>query len=146
METVAMSYGKHEKGMTLIELMIVVLIIGILAGIAIPSYRAYVIRVTRTDAKVALTATAQVLERCYTRFNSYSPVAAVGKCETGMPYTTEGGSYRISGVPTATAYVLTATPQGGQAKDTACANFTLNQVGTQGVSGTNSATPNECWR
>ena len=74
---------KHrQRGMSLIELMIVVVIVGILAAIAIPSYRAYVIRSNRADAKVALLSTAQNLERCYTNstpyaYNSANCLAAV---------------------------------------------------------------------
>ncbi|MFW6114824.1 MAG: prepilin-type N-terminal cleavage/methylation domain-containing protein [Thermodesulfobacteriota bacterium] len=53
-------YGK-DKGFTLIELMIIIAIIGILAGIAIPTFKSYRNRsftaVTVSDGKSAHTAT-----------------------------------------------------------------------------------------
>ncbi|MET0292827.1 MAG: type IV pilin protein [Steroidobacteraceae bacterium] len=135
--------GSTARGFTLVELLVVVTIVAILSAIAVPSYRAYVIRVNRTDAKVALTNTAQFLERCFTRFNVYNRGGA--DCAHGMPYTTQSGTYTINGELNANSYTLTATPAGGQADDTACANFTLNQAGRQEVSGAKSATPTECW-
>ena len=45
---------KSNKGFTLIELMIVVVVIAILASIAIPSYREYVLRSNRRAAQAAM--------------------------------------------------------------------------------------------
>ena len=45
---------KKHKGFTLIELMVTVVIVAILASIAIPSYRQYVIRGNRTAAQAVM--------------------------------------------------------------------------------------------
>lgn len=42
---------RGQKGFTLIEVMIVVVIIGILASIAYPSYREYVLKGNRAEGK-----------------------------------------------------------------------------------------------
>ena len=88
---------KHrQRGMSLIELMIVVVIVGILAAIAIPSYRAYVIRANRADAKVALLSTAQNLERCYTNSTPYAYNSANCNAAVPSPFTVASGTYQIN--------------------------------------------------
>lgn len=140
---------RHQTGVTLMELMIVMVIVSILASIAYPSYRQQIIRTARSEAKVALEQTAGNLERCFTRLNRYDDAA---NCPTtnnlaGGGFPTERGNYAITAViPDATHFTLTATPQGTQATgDPKCANFTLNEQNVRAVSGTLSATPLECW-
>lgn len=132
--------SKHA-GVTLIELMMVVVIVALLTGIAIPSYRNYTLRANRADAKAALLAAAGALERCYTRFNSYDPADG---CALVFPVTSTEQKYSITApTQTATTFRLVATPQGTQAEDTGCANFTLDNTNTRGVSGTKPW--RECW-
>ena len=45
---------RRQQGVTLLELMAVVMVIGVLGAIAIPSYRQYTMRAQRTEAKTAL--------------------------------------------------------------------------------------------
>ena len=133
-------HNRKQKGMSLIELMIVVAIIGILAAIAYPSYQSQIRKSRRTEAKVALEQGALALEKCYTRSMTYvgcpAPVAA-----------TEEGHYTVAlagGVSgLATSFVLTATPAGSQVQDAECGAFTLSDTGVRGVSG--SGTAQACW-
>jgi type IV pilus assembly protein PilE len=138
---------RKQRGVTLIELMVVVLIVGILSGIAIPSYNSYIRKSRRADAKVTLTSLAQQFERCYTRYNKYTDA----NCAVVLPNTTPRGTYTIdadpAGVPTpgvtAQSFALKATPIGDQLKDTTCGTFTLTQAGVRGVSGPLGA--GNCW-
>ena len=131
-----------QRGVTLIELLIVVTIIGLLAAIAIPSYRQYIVRANRSTAKVLLLQTAQSLERCYTNSTPYAYDSAICALVT-FPILAPDGTYQVTGVMDATTYTLTATPQAAQALDTKCGNFTLDQTGNKGISGT--STVGECW-
>nr|WP_290829194.1 type IV pilin protein [Halomonas sp.] len=64
-------YLSGQRGFTLIELMIVVVIIGIVASFAYPSYTRHVQKSMRSDAHAGLTQAAAALERCYTRTYTY---------------------------------------------------------------------------
>lgn len=131
----------RQQGVTLMELMVVVVIIGVLAAIAYPSYRSQVMRSHRSDAKIGLERLAQSLERCYT--NS-SPKTYIG-C-VASPITTDNGFYTIVIAPTATDFALTATAIGGQLSDADCRAFTLDSVNTRLASNAANAdnTP-ACW-
>ena len=133
-------------GFTLIEVMVVVAIIGILAGIAYPSYLDSVRKSNRSDAKVALNDIAQKLQRCFTTYNVYNN----NKCGTAAAYdggastATPDGLYNVTAAITATTFILTAKPAAGttQANDAKCTEFTLTHRGERGASGSNAA---NCW-
>ncbi len=67
-----MNAMKTQRGVTLIELVVVMIIVGILAAVAIPSYRNYVLRSQRSDAKDALLALATQQEKHYLQCNTYA--------------------------------------------------------------------------
>jgi len=132
------------RGITLLELMIVVTIVGILAALAFPSYRAQVIRTHRADGMAALMQVAQQLERCYTRFSAYNHANCVAPNVT-IPFTSSDGHYIVTATArTASAFTLDATPQGGQADDTECAVLRLKSDGVEGSQGADTDT-NGCW-
>ena len=56
---------RFMRGVSLLELMIVVVILGILTTVAYPSYRQYAARAKRTEAKAALLQIAIMQERFY---------------------------------------------------------------------------------
>jgi type IV pilus assembly protein PilE len=138
---------RKSAGVTLVELMVVVVIIGTLAAIAYPSYRQQVLRSHRTDAKIALEGLAQSLERCYTNLNTYAGCPALAAVTAGTA-TSENGYYSIAfpAAPTNLAFTLRATAVGGQLADSDCRTFTLdntNQRLAQTAAAANSPT---CWQ
>ena len=66
---------QRVRGVTLLELMAVVVVIGILSIVALPSYRQYVLRAQRTEAKSALLRLATNQERYYLGNRTYGTVA-----------------------------------------------------------------------
>ncbi len=135
----------QQRGLTLMELMIVMVVVGILAAIAVPSYRDSVVRTNRTEAKVALQNAASALERCLSRFNAYDHPSCPIATQLGATYTTESARYVISAATlNAGQFTLVATPQGAQASDdSGCGNLTLDQSSVRGRSGTRPIAT--CW-
>lgn len=133
-------------GFTLIELMIVVAIAAILAAVAIPSYRQYVMKSHRSVAKSTLMEMASREERYYTLNNAY-PASATSLGYSAATVTVPSGAdpyYQVSVVSGGNAYSLQAVPTGSQTGDT-CGTYTLNNLGVQGNSGNTTSTA-DCWK
>lgn len=136
--------GNRQGGFTLLELMIVIVIMGILVAVAVPSYQESVRRSNRKAGAACLLELSQFAERYYTTNLTYVglPAPAANGCVADL-----AGRY-VFGAPTgvtATTYSYTATAAGVQLADAKCMNLGINQTGAKTVSGTNSAAPNECW-
>lgn len=70
--------GARQRGMTLIELLIALVIVGILTAVALPLYTRYQERSYAAQAMADLGVCAQALERHYTRAFSYGNAADDG--------------------------------------------------------------------
>ncbi len=145
----------EQRGVTLIELVVVIMVVGILAAVAIPSYRNYVIRSQRADAKDALLALATAQEKHYLQCNNYAAdIAAAPDCAAGElqgAATSENGWYDLD-IPTPVntiGFTVTATAAAGgnQAQDTECEVFQVTSLGLRTAldsGGTDNTA--ECWR
>jgi prepilin-type N-terminal cleavage/methylation domain-containing protein len=126
-------------GFTLIELMITVAIVAILATIALPSYRDYVIRGRLVDATNTLSATRARMEQFYQDNRTY----VGGPCATSQ--TVKEFAVVCAPIPTATAYTMTATGSGS----TNGFVFSINQDATQATTSWpaawGTAPAGNCW-
>jgi type IV pilus assembly protein PilE len=136
------SVNNKEKGFTLIELMIAVVVVAILAMVAIPAYNDSVTKGRRADAKSTLTTMAARQEQFFMDNKRYASDLTELGYTVAADVDSVDGYYTVSAAVTATppTYTLTATPKNADAD---CNKFTLNQLGTQGVTGTKSA--DLCW-
>src|SRR5437763_2903936 len=85
------------RGMTLIELMVVVAIVAILASLAVGSYRRYVLRANRTDATSALLRIQVAQEKYFLQNNTYTTdVTDLPPTGLGVASPTTNGFYTLA--------------------------------------------------
>lgn len=132
---------KTEKGFTLIEVMIVVVILALIGAVAVPSYLDNVRKGRRNDAKAKLTENVQFLE-AFLAINEKYDVdkggTAVALPILVSPAGATGGNvdYNISfAIPTtSTTYRIQAVPVNKMAGD-ACGTLTIDNTGARTASG-----------
>lgn len=100
---------RSQRGLTLIELMTVVVIVGILAAVSIVSYRSYMVRARLQDAKVALETVRAEEEQYRAEFGRYCAPNTL--TYFGGAAQVDVGDYRISfTAQNQTNYKVQATP------------------------------------
>ncbi len=144
-------FHRRSTGFTLIELMITVAIVAILAAIAYPSYRNYVIRGQLVSATNVLSSMRADMERYFQDYRTYAQTGTNPNPPCTNPVTS--GTFTTTActggnVPTATTFTLTATGSG----NTNGFVFTVDQYNTQGTtvaspapSAWTTGSPFACW-
>ncbi len=137
-----------RRGMSLIELMAVLLILGLLLGLAWPSYQSHVRRAYRVEAAAALLEAQQFMERWHALQGRYTTEAGTAPAlPARLQKLPAQGELRyelsLSSVDAA-AYVLQAQPRGRMADDV-CGRLTLSSTGARGRSGS-SLSVQQCWQ
>lgn len=123
---------KYDKGFTLIEIMIVVAILGIIAVVAIPQYKQYVIRGNRAAAQAFMMDIANRQKQYLLDARAYAPNLAIlvmtPPANVSNNYSCCTITLNASGTPP--AFTITATPIAGkpQASD---GNLTLDDTGAK---------------
>ena len=139
----------NNKGFTLIEILIAVVIVGILASMAIPAYQRYILKSHRTDAKTALMRMVAEQEKFYLQNNRYSTALA----DLGFPNSkSERGWYSLTVTPddatNPQAFTMTAqaVSTAGQNRDTKCRSFSVDNLGRRTAQDSSSADQSDkCW-
>ena len=136
-----MKFPNYMRGITLVELMVVVMIVGILGAIAFPNYQEFTARSKRTEARAALLQIAVNQERIYMNSNSFTTDLTTLGFATTPKATTDTGYYEIE-VTSADASDFTATAtylHSGSEADK-CKTFTIDGRGNK-----SSGPDTDCW-
>jgi len=133
----------RNKGFTLIEMVIIMVIVAILVSLAIPSFKDTIRKSRRSDAMDTLMDIHLTKERFRVNNPNYGPAGT-------DTITSPGGHYSVSLIiPAAPAnitdYSIVATPLNDQANDS-CPDFTLAVAAGTITKTTGGAADPLCWK
>ena len=136
-----MQLRRRMQGITLIELMIVVVIVSILAAVAYPNYQEFTARAKRNEARAALLRLATNQERFYLNNNTFTQDLTALGFSTTPTWTTETGYYTVQVTQAdATNFSATATYLQGGSEAGKCLTFTIDGRGAK-----TSGPDGDCW-
>lgn len=147
------SFRSRAAGFTLIELMIVVVIVGILLMIGLPSYQNQVLKTKRALGRAELQEVMSRQEQYFVNNRAYATTLA----DLGLdnPYYIDADANNVASdstrriyqialaSATALAYTVTAVPQLAQAKDGLCGTLQITSTGVKSEGGSGSV--DDCW-
>jgi type IV pilus assembly protein PilE len=147
--------ARAPTGFTLMDLLAALAIASLLACVAVPSYRAQVIRAHRSDARAALLSLAAAEESFNASCNAYAAIlddSRESSCSTSslqFPASAGHGSYELEVTTSdATGWSAAATAVAGspQDADERCRVLRLTSAGHRSASRADgSANDEECW-
>ena len=117
-------------GLSLIELLVVLAIVGLLLMVSWPAYQRYVLRSHRVEATTVLLTLANAQVQHHADYGVFSnDFSRMGHVSSNS------SRYRFAMIVTdaGQAFELSATAIGLQAADTDCPRFTLNQFGQRNL-------------
>ena len=150
--------GRHcneAPGVSAVELLVVLAIVGTLAGVSVPAYRDHVLRANRGEARAALLSLATAEEKFYLLCNTYTSALDAGSdtaCSPAslrFPATSERGYYTLNVTaadPDGWTATATAIATQRQNRDIRCRTFELTSTGLKTARNSgNVANDLECW-
>ena len=124
--------ARRCRGLTLIELSIVMVIVAIAASVALPSYRAQVQRSVRSEAQAYLMAAATRQQQFLLDTRAFAPdIATLGLATSDRV----ASAYDLNlqrGVDATPTFKLTAMPRAGQTGER-CGSLWIDQLGAKGA-------------
>jgi len=142
---------RSQRGVTLVELMVVVVIVAVLASISVPAYRSYLLRAQRSDGKTELLRINAAQEKFFLQAKRYATDAELDQTPPaglGISRTSEHGHFaldlpNVAGV----SYTARASAIGDQVEDKVCRTLTIDNLGQKGATNaTGGDTRMDCWK
>lgn len=142
-------------GFSLLDVLAAMAIAALLACIALPSYRAQMLRANRAAARAALMALAAEQEKFYVECHAYatsldgSAASTCGTSTLGFPESAGDGTYRLritEGDASGWTAVAEVVPGSRQEDDRRCRALQFDEVGHRtATTASGGASDAECW-